>query len=185
MAVEIELKARVNNPEACKNALSLLAGPPRFFEKADFYWFPRKTADQNGDPPGIRIRREAYGGDEEPETRISYKSKEVREGIEVNHEREFMVSDGAAFEGFLVRLGLEKGAEKTKRGWAWIHGDITAELCEVAPLGWFAELEILADNDRPETVAAARKRLLELLGKIGIGEDRIESRYYTELLRRL
>ncbi|MDR2079414.1 MAG: class IV adenylate cyclase [Treponema sp.] len=182
MAIEIELKAWVDNPEACKNILSLLAGPPLSFEKADSYWFFRKTADRP--PPGIRIRRERSGGKEEPATRISYKSKEVREGIEVNNEREFTVSDGAAFEEFLARLGFERDMEKHKRGWAWICGDITAELCELRSLGWFAELEILADNDGPETVAAARKRLLELLGKIGIGEDKIESRYYTELLRR-
>jgi adenylate cyclase class 2 len=185
MAVEIELKAWVSNPEACKNVLSLLAGPPLSFEKADSYWFPRKMTDQNRDIPGIRIRRERSGGDEKPKTLITYKSKEVREGIEVNNEREFTVSDGAAFEAFLTCLGLEKDAEKNKRGWAWLYGDITAELCEVVPLGWFAELEILADDDRPETVAAARKRLLALLGKIGIGEDKIESRYYTELLRGL
>jgi hypothetical protein len=32
-------------------------------------------------------------------------------------------------------------------------------------------------------VAAARTRLFELLKQIGIGEDRIEERYYTELLK--
>jgi adenylate cyclase class 2 len=183
VAVEIELKARVDSPEACKKLLSVLAGPPVSFEKADSYWFWRKKPPGRDMPPGIRIRQEGSGGKEHPEIRINYKFKEVREGLEVNDEREFGVSDRAAFEEFLARLGFERGAEKHKKGWAWAYGDITAELCEVAPLGWFAELEILADNDRPETVNAARKRLLELLGNIGIGEDKIESRYYTEMLR--
>jgi adenylate cyclase class IV len=67
-----------------------------------------------------------------------------------------------------------------------VDGDITAELAEVGDsrrsLGVFLELEIIADNDRPATVKTARARLLALLTACGLPEDRIESRYYGELL---
>jgi adenylate cyclase class 2 len=103
--------------------------------------------------------------------------------MEINDEREFSVSDAAAFEELLRRLGLQKGIEKNKRGWAWNCAGITVDLTEVAGLGWFVELEILTDDDTGGTVTAARTRLLALLRKIGVKKDRIEPRYYTEMLR--
>ena len=144
----------------------------------------------------VRVRtetREGSAGEVSREVLVSYKVKEVREGLEINDEREFAVSgpDPAAgpdaghavFEELLRRLGLERRAEKHKQGWAWEYRGITAELSLVRGLGWFVELEILADNDRGETVADARSRLLALLAELGVAAERIESRYYTELLR--
>jgi adenylate cyclase class 2 len=103
--------------------------------------------------------------------------------MEINDEREFSVSDGDAFEELLRRLGLQKGMEKNKRGWAWIWDGVTMELTEVEGLGRFVELEIITDDDSNEAIAAARTRLLALLRKIGVKKDRIEPRYYTEMLR--
>jgi adenylate cyclase class 2 len=147
---------------------------------------------------GIRVRREEKSG--KAETIITWKSKEKCDGIEVNNENEFTVNDAEVFAELLAVLGLEKRIVKRKEGWRWEAGGITAELCEVsgfyqteensgegnAPtknLGWFLELEILADDENPETVAASRKRLLELLGKAGLSESDIEEKYYSEMLR--
>jgi adenylate cyclase class 2 len=114
---------------------------------------------------------------------VTYKSKELREGLEVNDELEFGVDSPEVFGEFLGRLGFKPGIAKKKRGRCWKQGDLTAEIAEVEGLGWFIELEILADNSRPETVAEARRRLLDFLREAGVGEDRIEPRYYTEMLR--
>ncbi|MDR1955529.1 MAG: class IV adenylate cyclase [Treponema sp.] len=190
MRIEIELKAWVTDPEALKRALTTGASPARFlgnFEKEDTYWYPAPgIAGVSLPPSGIRIRTETHTDAQGMASRkvcITYKTKEVREGIEVNDEREFSVSDVQVFEELLRRLGLEPGIEKHKRGWAWDYAGITVELAHVTGLGWFVELEILADNDRPETVASARARLLALLPCLGIGTDKIETRYYTELLK--
>jgi adenylate cyclase class 2 len=117
---------------------------------------------------------------------VTCKTREVREGIEINDEREFAVSDSACFEELLRRLGLKPGTRKHKQGWAWVFGDIRTELCEVSglrrSLGWFLEVEILAEDALAPTVAAARHKLLDLLEKIGIPGSRIEDRYYLELL---
>ncbi|MDR1325145.1 MAG: CYTH domain-containing protein [Treponema sp.] len=145
---------------------------------------------------GVRVRKEVVGdgrGDIEngvQTTRITYKTKEVRDNIEINHEREFTVSDGAVFEELLTALGLIPIKHKRKTGWAWVYDNdalttedgITVELALLEQLGYFIELEILANNDAPDTVAAARERLLSLLDLLGIARNRIESRYYTELL---
>jgi adenylate cyclase class 2 len=199
MAMEIEVKARVDDLRAIKNGVSLLASPPLSFEKEDCYWVPAGDIPKGVPRSGVRVRREkrrlpGNGVEDEEKTLVTYKSKEVREGIEINDEMEFAVSDPHAFEELLKRLGLKPGLRKRKKGWAWIfpdnssdgNGTIHIELCQVTgldrDLGWFAELEILTGDAGGETVAAARKRLLELLDTLNIPRENIEDRYYSELL---
>ncbi|MDR1144456.1 MAG: class IV adenylate cyclase [Spirochaetaceae bacterium] len=197
---EIELKARVPGWRDCRRRLTELAGGGVPLVKDDSYWFPA------GPAAGLRVRRERHtvaDGQTAEHTLVTGKTKERRDGIEINEEREFEVSDGAVFEEFLERLGLEKRISKRKTGWVWRCGGISAELVRVSgrggfggtgpetpdsagttkDLGWFLELEILAGADcGAETPAAAGRRLLDLLAKAGVGETAIETRYYSELL---
>jgi adenylate cyclase class IV len=53
----------------------------------------------------------------------------------------------------------------------------------VEGLGWFIELEILSGKKDRETLGRAREELLRFLGDLGIGEEDLESRYYTEMLK--
>jgi adenylate cyclase class 2 len=88
-----------------------------------------------------------------------------------------------AFEELLRRLGLEAGVSKKKRGRSWRYGGITVELSNVERLGCFVELEIMAEDDGAKTVDAARDALLSFLKLAGISEERIETRYYNEMLK--
>jgi adenylate cyclase class 2 len=188
MAIEIELKASVEDYRSLKERISLLSPPPFSFEKDDCYWM---AGDGEESPlrSGVRLRRERIAspiGETGEKTLVTYKVKEVREGIEINDEREFSVSDATGFEGLLLKLGLTPGTRKHKQGWAWVFGAVSAELCEVSgprrSLGWFLELEILAEDAAAPTVAAARQKLFGLLDRIGVPRSRIEERYYSELL---
>ncbi|MDR1399228.1 MAG: CYTH domain-containing protein [Treponema sp.] len=199
MAIEIEVKAWVDTPESLKQRIDAIARFTGVFDKLDTYWYPtlELAAQYLGFPAsGVRVRKERVGdgrGDirnSVETTRITYKAKEVRDSIEVNHEQEFTVSDGAVFEELLTVLGLIPIKRKHKTGWAWVYDkdalniedSITMELVLLERLGYFIELEILASNDTPDTVSLARERLLALLDLLGIARNRIESRYYTELL---
>jgi predicted adenylyl cyclase CyaB len=187
MAIEIELKAWVDDPGVIREKLGGLALYNGEFLKEDSYWKQENPGTGSRlSLSGVRIRKES-GRDAEGNARdaiiVTCKSKETREGLEVNHEREFSVSDVKAFGEFLEQLGFKPVISKRKSGFSWNYNGITAELTEVAGLGWFAELEILAGDSEPETVRTARRRLLELLAKLGIDEARIEPRYYTEMLR--
>jgi adenylate cyclase class 2 len=193
MAIEIELKAHVDDPGPVREKLDALARYEGEFLKDDIYWrygiCGKLKSPENGreSPPfSIRIRKESgrdAGGRSRNAVIVTYKSKETRDGIEVNREQEFSVSGAEPFEELLSRLGFRPAISKRKSGFSWDYDGISAELAEVAGLGWFAELEILAGDDNPETVRTASRRLLELLAKLGIGEDRIEPRYYTEMLQ--
>jgi adenylate cyclase class 2 len=192
MPLEIELKAWVDDPQALKDAINQFCRFQGEFDRTDGYWFPARAAApglSRPPPAGVRLRQERAKdaqGRTAQSALVAYKIKEVRDGLEVNHEREFTVSDAGAFASFLAFLGLEPGIGKQKQGWSWNHEGVTLELSHVASLGWFAELEILLEDSGPpppETIAAARSRLLSLLKRLGIGEDKIEGRHYTELLQ--
>ena len=191
MAIEIELKAHVQDWEALRRLLFQKAEYLGNFEKEDTYWFHREIPGipqegPSGFPPsGLRVRKEKRnptGGAGKVSTLISYKFKEVRDGIEINDEREFEVIPGRVFEDFLSMTGLEGRRSKRKQGWVFYREGITAELAEVEGLGWFVELEILTDNKEEETLAREKGRLLDFLADLGVGKEAIESRFYSEML---
>jgi adenylate cyclase class 2 len=212
MPLEIELKARLDDCTQVEQRLSGLGTFCRSYKKSDSYWFPTQTSVGGAPIPssGVRVRRESgtdADGTAYESVLVTYKHKEISDGIEVNDEREFTVSSPSAetssledataastFEDLLTRLGLRKGICKEKQGRAWtiqpqsagrsgvVQRPILAELSLVTGLGWFVELEIIAEDDEGQTVEESRKRLLALLEKLEIPADRIEARPYTTML---
>jgi adenylate cyclase class 2 len=196
MAFEIELKAWLDDRETTERNIEAAAAFIADFEKSDTYWQPASVGVAGAEmpPSGVRVRRELVrqaGRDAAaPRVLVTYKTKEVRDGIEINEEKEFAVTgadekaDGTEpLEELFSRLGLAKSAVKTKRGRLWRYGEIGVEVSEVGGLGVFVELEIIAPDGSGPTVEAARRKLLDFIRLIGISKEKIESRYYNELLR--
>jgi len=188
MATEIELKARVYDSEALKILLYEKAEYVSAFKKEDTYWLLAPGLTALPDPRRLRVRREQRShldGKTVSATVVTYKLKELRDGMEVNEELEFAVTPGVEFEEFLKSMGFTPGMSKKKQGWDFSRNGINAELVEVESLGWFIELEILAKNtgNPEEVIAEARERLFGFLDELGISRDDIESRYYTEMLK--
>ncbi|MDR3325173.1 MAG: class IV adenylate cyclase [Spirochaetaceae bacterium] len=195
MSHEIELKAWVDDCQELSATLSRIAAFEFEYVKEDEYWFPVEGGSWDGPRSGLRVRKEKTIDADGAETDCAlatYKTKEIRDQIEVNDEHEFALAapEGssmeaalAAFEEFLGRLRLGRSFTKKKQGVSYKSGDITVELSLVEHLGWFLELEILSDDDDPCTIEAARESLLAFLDKAGIAREKIEPKYYSELLR--
>jgi adenylate cyclase class 2 len=191
MAIEIELKARLNDYAPIKEKLYLVGDYCRSYKKSDSYWLPAQSA-ASVPATGVRVRRESginVDGAAHESVLATYKTKEISDGIEVNHESEFTVSDAGLFEELLSRLGLHNSVRKEKEGWAWTipsqtaeQSPILAELSLVTGLGWFLEIEILAADNNAQTVEENRGRLFALLEKLDIPKERIETRPYTVML---
>jgi adenylate cyclase class 2 len=212
--VEIELKTRVHDPDRVKKRLSGLGIYDGAYEKDDAYWTVHNPEGQGGKsaeapsapirntgghsfpslpPSGVRVRRETNTTEDGAVSNlnlVTYKIRELRDGVEINDEREFEISNGEVFEDLLGRLGLSPGIRKNKQGWAWrVRGpagpgaEIRAELSDVKSLGWFLELEILVPEGDEKTIALCRENLFSLLEKLEIPREDIESRPYTEMLR--
>ena len=187
MAVEIELKAHLIDFELIKKRLSGIGNHHRSYIKSDSYWLSRYSVVS-----GIRVRREKgvdKAGNAYESVFVTFKNKTISDGIEINEEREFTVSDAILFEQMLEELGMYKYMEKEKNGWAWdippqIAGQppICAEISLVKSLGWFLELEIITEDHTGDTVEESRKRLLALLETLEIPQEYIEEKPYAQML---
>jgi adenylate cyclase class 2 len=173
MATEIELKVWIDDVSSIEKRLDSSMVCTGRYTKHDEYWRSPQLELGNG----IRLR---IG--EDGVCTVNWKHKEVRDSIEVNDEHEFTVSSRDEYALFLQTLGFSPWIRKVKRGKAWHDGTILAELSEIEDLGHFLELEILAGDDSPATITAARKALFDCLDRLGISRERIETRYYTSML---
>ena len=195
---EIELKAWVDDIPATENKINEFAKYIGLTEKRDTYWRKKNTEI------GIRIRQETG-----KPIIATWKQKNLRQNeFEVNTEREFIIASTdfandtipnkknetslksalSNFEDFLKTSDFEISLQKYKSTKTWHHKTeefdlITIEISYVESLGYFIEIEILSEKNDDETISMAQNSLHETLQKCGINKDRIETRYYWQLLK--
>jgi adenylate cyclase class 2 len=189
---EIELKAWCDDRKATEEKLKKIASFIKHAEKNDEYW----SAIINGKTVKLRIREERQFNAKTGESLINYaatyKNKEVKKhsakaGYEVNDEKEFTIDKPEDLRFFLQDIGFSVTDIKKKSTDYWCYKinkskNATIEISEVFELGTFIEIEILETNDDSQTVQKAKDQLIKLLKLCGISEDKIETRYYTEML---
>ncbi|HOV63559.1 MAG TPA: class IV adenylate cyclase [Spirochaetia bacterium] len=170
--MEIECKAWVRDRERLLSALRSSAVFVKGFEKRDIYYFdPHHPEDQSRE---VRLREESG------KWVVTFKDKTIRDGVEVNGEHEFSVSDGSEFLELLRRLGLKEKCRKVKRGELYRIGETSVELSDVEGLGCFIEVEKIVSD--PTTVEEVRRNVRSILSRLGIPEEDIEPRYYIDML---
>ncbi|HAK44404.1 MAG TPA: class IV adenylate cyclase [Spirochaeta sp.] len=180
MNKEIELKAWVEQPEIVRTKLESLYGRPQPLEKDDIYYIYRhNTLPEWGQP--VRLRTE------NGINVVTLKQKSVSNGIECNNELEFEVDKPENFIKYMQLTGADAWLTKKKRGWKFaadVNGhEAVIELCEVLTLGWFLEIEIVLSTDNNDRIAESKAQIMKILNSAGVSEDRIESRFYSELLK--
>lgn len=195
---EIELKAWVDDIPATENKINEFAKYIGLTEKRDTYWRKKNTEI------GIRIRQETG-----KPIIATWKQKNLRQNeFEINTEREFIIGSTdfakdtipnkknetslksalSNFEDFLKSSDFEISLQKYKSTKTWKHKTeefdlITIEISYVEFLGHFIEIEILSEKNDDEIISMAQNCLHETLQKCGINKDRIETRYYWQLLK--
>jgi len=107
--IEVELKARLGDREAVQTRVAAFARYSGPVDKHDSYWHEPDWRRARG-AKGFRVR------DEGGASVVTFKTKRVEAGVEVNLEREFGVSDPDIFVEFCRRLGCEPFYTKRKRG---------------------------------------------------------------------
>jgi predicted adenylyl cyclase CyaB len=187
--IEVELKARVRDARAIEAAVASFASLSGEIDKRDAYWRAPGRRDR-AERRDFRVRLE--GGT----SAVTFKDKRVEDGIEVNVEREFGVSDPAAFADLALRLGCERWYEKRKRGLRYEapaacarDGKAAIEIVEIEGVGKFIEIEeLIEEGPEPSAtagaVAAAKSEILGFLARAGCAEADVEPRFYSELLAR-
>ena len=195
---EIELKAWVDDVPATENKINEFAKYIGLTEKHDTYWRKKNSEVR------IRIRQETG-----KPIIATWKEKNLKDGsVEINTEREFVIGSTEftndtipndknaeslknaldTFESFLKTSDFEISLQKYKSTKTWHYQTeefnlITIEISYVETLGHFIEIEILSEKNDDETVAKAQNCLHKTLQKCGISKDKIETRYYWQLLK--
>ena len=111
---------------------------------------------------------------------ITYKGPSTDATRQTKEELETPVPDPNAVKAVLRRLGFVDAIYKCKRCSHWRLDDAILTVGEVEGLGLFVEVEI--PTEREEDVATNRARLPDFLDRIGIPREKVEIRYFTEML---
>ena len=174
MKTEIEMKAWVNDPKRLKVELDNRCTFLREFFKDDSYF----KGPAVGPAPGqeFRLRRDDGPGV------CTFKDRVIKDGVEINAEGEFTVSDPEMFLRLMARLGAEPFVAKKKRGRAYAHDGLTIELHEVEDLGNFIEVECVLESPTEEEAAATQEKIRGFLLSVGVGAEQVEATPYTRLL---
>ncbi len=177
MPYEIEMKAWVDDFDRVKDQLSLNYEFINKFDKEDTYYINElleKTFE-------FRLRSVNKN------FIVTTKKKNVINGMEVNVEEEFSVSDPQLFEKFAISTGAKINIKKRKYGYSYKKNNFLIELCTIEGLGDFIEIEVVLEESEhnSEIVAKIRSDINKILLELGIGSDKIESRYFTDMLKEL
>lgn len=174
MPFEVELKARLNDPEAVKIRAAQLGEWIGKTFKEDVYF--RRRGDPSRYPADrYRLRREK-------DTAVVTFKQQVQNGdTEVYDEVEFVVSDAYAFFRFADRFGFEPFVVKRKKSEVYRVGRAHVELNEVEHVGHFTEIEILC-HDGAE-VPAAQTEIAIVLEQLGLTQADLEPTPYILMIQ--
>jgi len=173
--IEVELQARIEDAAAVERRVASFAKFLRRVDKRDSYWHGPDWKSQRGSK-GFRVRSEGSI------FVVTFKTKRIEAGGEVNLEREFEISDPEVFQEFVQRIGCEPYYRKRKTGTAYEYNEMTLEIMEVEGAGTFLEIERLLDTDSPSAIETARSELLAVLALTGVPQSAIEPRTYSDLI---
>ncbi|MFP4363500.1 MAG: class IV adenylate cyclase [Spirochaetia bacterium] len=175
MPFEIELKAWVDEPEKIIETLNERYRFIGEYEKSDIYYRAPKQ-EEDIQPQDFRLRTEGQT------YCVTYKDKKMDKGMEINDEMEFAISNPSPFTELMRRLGCTVFCKKRKIGKRYEDKGIIFELSWIENLGYFLEVEVILDHDGDETVGTTKQLIRDTLKSLGIPENKIEPRYYTDLL---
>ncbi|MBN2617339.1 MAG: class IV adenylate cyclase [Spirochaetales bacterium] len=173
MSIEVEIKAWVDD---FNKVYQLLHDNFEFkceYLKEDTYY--RGINSITNEIKEIRVRKDNLN------SIITYKERSLHENIEVNTEKEFHVDNVDDFIYVLQSIGFKPFISKIKKGFKFVYNNINLELSHVDKLGDFIEIESIEKSK--ENIAKAKKEIFRLLDILKVDRNRVEKRYYIEMLR--
>lgn len=171
--IEVEAKIKISDVGEFRKraqALGRYVGEER---KSDDYYtlesldkYPKRS---------LRIRKTGRNYVVNFKQRISYKNS-----VHAKKEVEFRVSDIAGFLALIENFGFRKWLRKEKATELYEIGkNFHIEINNVRGLGWFVEVEYLSSL---ASVGRARRRVFEVIKKLGASEKDIVKDGYTKML---
>jgi len=167
--LEIEIKAKMDRPEALREAIRQMGGLLRGKEDQEDRYFCHPSRDFSETDEALRIRRVGRAFS------LTYKGPKIDPVTKTREEIETPVGDGAEAGRILERLGFQERATVLKERERYRLGEFHVMVDRVEKVGDFVEVEKEGSSYTPE-------ELVEFLASLGVGRGAIERRSYLELL---
>jgi adenylate cyclase class 2 len=171
--IEVEAKVSVKNPETARKKAKILGKFIGRERKIDDYYTLENL--KNYPKKSLRIRKvDGYHI-------VNFKQPAgYRGGIWAKKEVEFKVSNIGDFLRLIGDFGFKKWLTKEKECEIFdIRKNFQIELNRVKGLGWFIEVEYLAEK---KDIAKARKEVYDILKKLGYSKSDAIKEGYTKQL---
>lgn len=171
--IEVEAKVRIDNPSRIRQKASDIAKFIGVEHKIDDYYTLENL--KNYPLKSIRIRKKKGHYVVNIKKSISHVGK-----VHAKREFEFEIKDVATFVNLLKDFGFRKWLTKEKTTYNYeINKNFHIEINNVKGLGWFLEVEYLAEKNQ---VSMARNKVQGIIRKMGFEEKGIVVEGYTKLL---
>ncbi len=164
--MEVEIKARVENPEELKKTLELIGAKivKEKYEKDMYFSHPCRDFSETDE--ALRIRNDFT---------LTYKGPKVDEDTKSREEHYITVSDIEKTRLILEKLGFREVAVVEKVRKYYQYGDLTICLDDVKGLGTFVEIECMGEYSE------CKRAVLEFAEKLKI-KNFIRKSYLEMLL---
>ena len=171
--IEVEAKIKISDVGKFREKVMKLGKFIRKEKKVDNYYtlenlrnYPRKS---------LRVRKRAGHHEVNFKQRLSYVN-----GVHTKNEHEFILYNIEPFLDLIKDFGFKHWLRKEKITEIYEIGkNFNIEINNVKKLGWFLEVEYLCDL---KDVNYARKKVLEIISKLGIDKKDIVEEGYTKML---
>lgn len=146
--MEIELKVLEIDPGQLRSQLLALGAEflGREFQQNHMYDYPDRRLYEQQDGSYIRLRSRRWLDREQQEVLLTYKETVSRTTYKIAEETETLVSDFAAMEKFLQKMGLVRVRVDEKLRESYLFNGVHYELDEWAGLPPYLEIE--ADSEQ-------------------------------------
>ena len=182
MSYEIEVKFRAINHAALADRLRELGAAPEPADHQSDIYFQHPSRDFAATNEAFRLRHSAG------QTRVTYKGPKLAGPTKTREEIEFPIAHHGP-EGLeqartlLARLGFQEVAtvRKLRRLFRLSVDGRDAEIAldDAGPLGFFAEVELIAEHEHD--IEDVRAAVLGLAAQLGLEPDAIEPRSYLSM----
>ena len=172
--IEIEVKARVDDPKRLERAIIALGATPTGIQaQADTYYnAPHRNFEMTDEALRIRV--------EDGDAFLTYKGPKMDTLSKTRQEFQTMIKDSGTMGDILSSLGFFPVATVTKRRKNYRLGNFFISLDEVRDLGSFIEIEIPVKNSK--NYEEKVESILKIIEKLGISRTSTIRESYLEMI---
>ena len=171
--MEIELRAKVSNPQLLEEKLKGLSGIVE--KKSNERQVDTYLKQENDEERKVRIRKNY----EKNSAILTFKGKSKNEHDIAWQDYDTPIEDPERLESVLVNNGYVYVCLIDKVRQSFGYGDFEINIDNIRDLGLFVEIEKQGEEDSVEVV---KKEIIELLSTLGISESDIITQGYVQLV---